>query len=624
MEARDLRVRVPADLLGRRAFENSIPNTSVTGFASFQGASGSLLSPTTDIQFSDTLSWIKGSHTPKFGGLIIRNRKDQNGRSQYAGNVTFATAGNTITSGNAFADALLGNFRTYTESQSDPIGFFRFWQYETFASDNWRVSKTFSLEYGLRFQWHDPTRTQANNMASFDPALYNPARAITVLTNGTLVAGSGDRFNGMVRPCGGVPQAELNRVSNGNDPSVTAVPATAPCGFYKAQGNVAPRLSFAWNPDGSGRNAIRGGAGLFFDRPEGNLYFPLVNNPPYSLSASYENGNLSAPGGGRVPALAPAGTIDSIDPALKLPRVWQYGLTYQRELPWGIFGEIGYVGNTGQNLIRQPDINQPSFDALNANQLIPAATRPNTNFLRPYKGYSQIRMRLSDASSQYNAMQLFLSKRHGDLKSTVSYTLGSSKDNASANGDNPEDYLHKDYNYGPSSFDRRHIFVTTWTYSEPFFKEGMLAGPLGGWEISGIYRYQSGAPLTISGTTAIGGRRADYLGGDPYFPSSQRVSSTGAIQWLNPAQFAVSPDGRLGNSGRGQFRGPGYQVVDLSLRKSFKVHAQQRLQFQADLFNALNHTSFSDPNTNLSAAGFGQITAAGSPRNVQLALRFTF
>src|SRR5262249_21315249 len=157
---------------------------------------GSLLSPTTDIAFNDTLSWLRGSHTVKFGGTVIRNRKDQNGRSQYAGNVSFATAGNTITSGNAFADALLGNFRTYSESQLDPIGFFRFWQTETFASDTWRVSRTLTVEYGVRWQYHVPTYTQANNMASFDPSLYDPAKAVTVLPSGNLVPGSGDRFNG--------------------------------------------------------------------------------------------------------------------------------------------------------------------------------------------------------------------------------------------------------------------------------------------------------------------------------------------------------------------------------------------------------------------------------------------
>ncbi|HYT76499.1 MAG TPA: carboxypeptidase-like regulatory domain-containing protein, partial [Vicinamibacterales bacterium] len=333
-------------------FENSIPNTTVNGFASFSGASGSLLSPTTDIAFSDTMSWLKGPHTMKFGGLVVRNRKDQNGRSIYAGSVSFNPSGNPNTTGNAFADALLGNFSSYSEAQLDPIGFFRFWQDEAFANDTWRLSRKVSLDYGIRFQYHVPTYTQANNMASFNPSQYNPSTAMTVLTNGTLVPNSGNRFDGMVRPCGGVPDSELIRVPNGHDPSVLAVPATAPCGFYSSQANLAPRVSLAWNPDGEGKTSIRGGAGLFFDRPEGNLYFSLVNNPPYSLSAAFQNGNLASPAGGAVAALGPLASIDSIDPNLKLPRVWQYSLTVQRELLWGLFGEIGYVGATGQYLIR--------------------------------------------------------------------------------------------------------------------------------------------------------------------------------------------------------------------------------------------------------------------------------
>ncbi len=610
---------------GGGRFENSIPDVTVSGYASFDGAARSLLSPTTDIAASDNVTWLKGEHTAKAGVLVVRNRKDQNGRSPYAGNVAFNTTGNTRTTGNSFADALLGNFRTYSEANSDPIGFYRFWQVEAFVSDTWRLSRAWSVDYGVRFQRHDPTYTQANNMASFDPARYDPARAVTLLRNGTIVRGSGDLYNGMVRPGSGVPSDELDRVKNGNDPAVLAVPDGAPRGFYSAQNDIAPRVSVAWTPNDSGTTAVRGGVGLFYDRPEGNLWFPLVNNPPYTVSSQYENGNLSAPGGGAVPALAPLATIDSIDPTLQLPRVWQYSASFQRELWWGVFAEIGYVGSRGQRLIRQPDINQPAFEDLSANAALPSSQRANTNFLRPYKGYSQIRMRLSDADSRYNALQVFLSRRRGAITWTASYTLGSAKDNASSNTENPEDYRNKDYNWGPSSFDRRHIFVGTWTWALPFFSEQTGVGRvLGGWEVSGIFRYQTGSPLTITGDTSIGNRRADFLGGEAHIPDSGRITSTGSVMWLDRSAFASAPEGRRGNGTRGQFRGPDYRVVDLSLRKGFRVRGETRLQIQADLFNALNWTNFGNPQLNLANADFGRISSAGPPRTVQLGARVTF
>jgi hypothetical protein len=612
---------------GGGRFENSIPDTTVQNFAGFAGAARSLISPTTDIQIADNLTWIQGSHTIKTGGLYVRNRKDQNGRSLYAGSVTFNPSGNTRSTGQAFADLLLGNFRTYQEAQLDQVGFFRFSQVEAFATDNWRLSRTFSIEAGLRYVWHQPMYTQANNMANFDPSRYDPAQAVTVNRNGTLVAGSGNLYNGMVRAGDGVPEKELSRVPTGNTPLALSIPAGAPRGFYPDRHLVMPRFSFAYSP-GSGQTAIRGGVGLFYDRSEGNLLFGgtgngPINSPPYTLSSSYENGNMSAPGGGAVPALAPLGTISAIDPNMEVPYSWNWSVSVQRELGRGIFGEVGYVGSKGGNLLRQPDINQPTFEDLGANAALPTANRANTNFLRPYKGYSNISMRLSDADSKYNALQLFLSKRKGTLRWTVSYTLSRAEDTASGNADNPEDYQNKEYNRGPSDFDRTHIVVATWTWQLPFFKGQTGVGRvLGGWEVSGIGRYQSGSPMTIQGNTAIGARRADFVGGDAY--SSELIDSTGVVHWLEPTAFAAAPDGRRGNSERGQFRGPSLTVFDLSLRKQFGLTERVKLQFQADLFNALNHTNFRNPATTVTDQGFGTITAAAPPRNVQLGMRLTF
>ena len=115
-------------------FDNSIPDATISGFASWDGASRSLLSPTTDISIGDSVTWSIQKHSVKFGGAYIRNRKDQNGRSRYSGQVSFNSSGNPNSTGNAFADALLGNFRNYTEFEDDPIGFFRFSQGDAFVT----------------------------------------------------------------------------------------------------------------------------------------------------------------------------------------------------------------------------------------------------------------------------------------------------------------------------------------------------------------------------------------------------------------------------------------------------------------------------------------------------------
>src|SRR5678816_588135 len=163
--------------LGR--FENSIPDVTINGFASFFGAARSLLSPTTDINGSDTITLVRGNHTFKTGLSVTRNRIDQNARTTYAGQVDFNTGGNTRTSNNSFADALLGNFRTYSEQALDPMGFFRFTQTEAFVADSWKVSRKLSLELGMRYQYGQPIYTQANNLANFDPSRYDPCLLYT-------------------------------------------------------------------------------------------------------------------------------------------------------------------------------------------------------------------------------------------------------------------------------------------------------------------------------------------------------------------------------------------------------------------------------------------------------------
>ena len=617
-------------------FDNGIPNTSFSGGASysnFSGPSASLLSPTTDIAVSDNLTIIRGKHSLKTGALIVRNRKDQNGRSGYTGNLTFNTNSSRST-GNTFADALLSNFRTYNEADNDPIGFFRFNQYEAYATDGWKITRNFSLEIGARFYHYGPTYTQANNMSNFDPSRYDPSQAVTILSNGNIdPTKGGNRFNGLVRAGTGIPASEIGRV--GTSAAILAlVPAGAPRGFYKPANRIAPRFGFAYDPWGNGKTSIRGGFGMYYDKVEGNLIFSQVNLPPFISTPQFENGNLSNISGGTPSALAPLAGISAIDPNLKIAYSMNYSIGVQRELPRGFFVEASYVGNQGRHLIRQPDLNAIPFDALVAN--VPPGPNANLNTLRRYKGYTSIAYRLSDATSTYNGLQLYAVKRKGDLELTAAYTWSRNLTDTSGNGDGldvGEDPFNRHYNYGPASFDRRHIFVTTYDYHIPFLrgKKGVEGALLSGWEVSGITRFQSGAYFTPTGSTAIGTRRADYIGGPVL------LSKPGPDGWVNPAVFAPAPLGRRGNAPVGIVQGPNLQTWDFSMRKQFRLTERFNLRFQADMFNAFNRANFRSPDvgfgtclvTSTSACApsngaFGKISSTGPARNIQFGLKLNF
>lgn len=148
---------------------------------------------------------------------------------------------------------MLGNFRSYSEADNDPIGFFRFNQYEAYANDNWKVRSNLSLEFGARFYHYGPTYTQANNMANFDPSRYDPSQAVTVLANGNIdPLKGGNRFNGLISAGNGVPASEVGRVST-SAANLALIPTGAPRGFYQPANKIAPRFGFAYDPSGTAR-----------------------------------------------------------------------------------------------------------------------------------------------------------------------------------------------------------------------------------------------------------------------------------------------------------------------------------------------------------------------------------
>lgn len=613
-------------------YEGSIPDVTFSGtgtVANFSGVARSLTALAKDFTLTDTLTWVSGNHTIKFGGLYNFSEIYQNGRSVYAGQINFNGSTATTSTGNAFADALLANFRTYSEASYDPAAHFRFKQYEAFVNDSWRVHKRLSLELGLRWQYGTPFFAAENNITNFDPAYYDLAHQVILNQAGTIVTvpPGANRYNGLVRAGDGVPVQYQSGVPNHNSPAVLGVPDGAPRGFYEGKNYFMPRFGFAYSPFDDGKTSIRGGFGLYYDRIEGNIIFPLESNPPFVDSASYENGNLSNIQGGAASALAPFANITTIDPDMEASSTMSFSLGVQRELPWGIFAEANVVGNLGRHLTRQRDINAVPFATILANSALPAAQRLGTNAMRPYKGYNSINQRTSDATSHYYGLQLYAAKRKGDFLATVNYTWSKVLTDANNLTEAAEDGpFNRHFNYGPAGFDRRHIFVATYSYSLPFFKgsNGLVKALLHGYEISGITRIQAGRPYTITASAAIGvqaaTRRADVIAGaDLYItdPNNDR-------RWLNPDAFLPAPTTRLGTSGVSIVTGPILAVTDFSVRKRFRFGEKKELRLQGDVFNAFNRNNYSNIQTVLTNANFGWFTTSGPGRSIQLGARLSF
>ena len=606
------------------AFPNGIPDVNVQNFEQWKGPDQTLTSPITNIEFDDAVSMVHGQHSLKVGATVIRYRKDQNGRSYYDGNAVFNTSGNPNTTSYALADALLGNFQTFTEAAYDPMGHYRYTEPAFFIDDSWKATRKLSVDLGLRYEYMQGLYSTADNLAEFVPSLYNPAQAVRLDSSGNVIAGSGSLYNGLQRVGNGIVSSMAYLVPNANDPAVLAVPAGAPRGMYSSPNAWEPRIGLAYALNE--KTVIRTGGGLYYDRMQGNPTMYTLNNPPYVGSTEFEYGNLSNIAGGAT-VNAPWGTVQSMDPHLKTPYSEQISFGIQRELPQKMFAEVDYVGTFGRHLLIEPDINQPTWPTLAA-----ASSSANENTLRPYAGYSVIQQFLSEGTSNYHALEASFSRRAGNLYFTAAYTFSKNLSDASSDTENDYDYPNIHAMYGPaysdnsgSSIDVRHAFVGTLVWNLPRFRSynRVLRAPLGGWQFSSIIHLQSGFYYSIVGTgpgPLHVSRLADYLGGSVLLPNP------GANGWFNPAAFAAAPQPRWGTAGPGIAEGPGMQIYNLSVTRFFNISRDGRinLRFRADFMNAFNCVNFESPANSITTQGFGTITQAYPPRNVQFGLKLAF
>ena len=456
-----------------------------------------------------------------------------------------------------------------------------------FAQDDVRVSPSFTVNAGLRWEYYGPV-SEAHNLMS---NLLSPT--------GTLV---------MV----GTPELPLP--------------------YTRDLNNFAPRLGFAWNV--GPHTVIRSAYGFYYD------YIPMhlmqanftnsagiSQNPigpeavvPLDFNQDAYNGTQAGPVFTTVAGPPVQPSIFVTDHNLRTPYVQSWNLNIQHEFAGAVAVEAGYVGSKGTRLVRLYDINQ---NGINAN-------------------YSSIDNLSTGTSSTYHAGQLTVRLQNWHRLSGFStYTYGKSLDGAS-DGINydfafvalPQDSANLRAEKGPSSFDTRHRWTTAMNYQVPnFVKLGERFGA--GWQLNTIITVQSGRPIDIVGglTSFFGNQRPDVVPGQPFVLPNWNPS-TG---YLNPAAFAT-PTGDFGNLSRDRVFGPGFWNVDFSITKNTRLWEQATLQFRAEIFNIVNHPNFALPSAFItpgqSPAGFVTQTpdvaqgnpglGGGGPRVVQFGLRLQF
>ncbi len=602
---------------------------------------------------SDTITWIKGNHTLKFGAYYERSGENdndeinvqaiagstnnQNGQFQF-------TDGATNGTGVAVANAAMGRFDTYGELGPRAYTLFRGSMTEAFAQDSWKATEKLHIDYGVRYTVIVPYSATWRNMAVFDPTFYDPAKAVSVdPKTGFVNQNGGDLYNGMVFPGSGFPDSAKGRVAVADSGQFNYLFRGVDARYSDIQwGQVQPRLGIAYQLND--KTVIRTGAGRYFTRLGVSDSVFLGGNPPFQPSVAVSNGSVDNPGGATINNYPL--TVTTQSKAFKNPEAWNWNFTVERETFWNSVLSVAYVGRRGLHLQRESNINQPTAGTLQANPGV------NINALRPYLGYGSIRETDNVASSIYNSLQVSWNRRFTNgLQFGLAYTLSKSLDS----GSNQRDVIPNTYDahsfWGPSEFDNRHTLVINWLYDLPIFRHstGFKGKVLGGWQISGIAQFQTGTPCGVAASTDFAGAGLDsnfgcgnngqymVVDGNPVIVGQFAAGgSKDPAQWFattnpNGTPIFVAPKAGTFNTQRVRdlIYQPGFQNWNLGLFKAFTINERSGFQFRAEAFNFVNHPNWGGSSGggvqfNPTNANFGKVTSKGGERNMQLSLRFYF
>jgi hypothetical protein len=628
------------------------------------------------------LTKVWGAHASKVGFYYQNSYKPQSIFASFNGRINFTNdANNPFDTGFSYANAATGVFNSYTQASKFAIPEWRYTNIEFYAQDNWRPTDRLTLDYGARFYYLTPQWDHTLQASNFLPDEFDASRAASLYRPVCIGA----------PPCSGTARRGMDPrlVSQGVTPTLAntvedrfvgrLVPGSDRFNgsFQAGQGindelqdgaafRVSPRLGFTYDLTGKQEMIVRGGWGIFYDRPQGNMVFDMISNAPGVLQSTLQWGTLQAfspTSGDPFPTLGLNPTVFDFKP----PKVTQWNLGVQRKLWKNFMFDLAYVGSESKDLLRQSQINAVPLGAtfLPQNQdptrapssVLGANALPN-DLLRPYPGYGNIRMWDYSAFSNYHALQTGVTRRFDDGFMFSAFYVWSkaltiANDDFTAGAPNLSEAETRRLDYSYANFDRPHNFVVNAIYQLRDVKTGKLGLLTNDWQISGVYSWTSGRPYTID--FEIPNINQSNLAGNDGNPGARIVLtcdpgrgwSSDPYQQFNTSCFAPPSPGSDGaESARFFARNPPINNVDLSISKSIRAPKNLRFEVRLDMFNALNHTQFTGVNSRANFAsltngtvtnlprdasgsivrpqGFGAINGVAQPRTLQLVTRVTF
>lgn len=557
------------------------PWIAITGYSRI-GTTSTQPSVPGQQMMADVLSIQRANHAIKLGGDAMRQRMELTILSNQAGRFNFTGS----TSGDAFADFLLG----YPDEalRSPPLGPLsqhpRRWSSNWFIQDDWKAASNLTFNVGLRYELTFPLEEKWDKLSSFDPTIGGGKGGIRLV-------GKAARFQEAIAFYKNLYPTLLFEYADS---------------YYKTDvNNFAPRFGFAWTPSGRNDTVVRGGYGVFYTI-DALCFCSSYNQAPFTLSQRFtkqDGPTWDNPWPGRgVGAIDMGGNYSS---GLVNAYYQHWNLGVQRELPAGLVLDVSYVGKKGTHIDASRDINQP------------------INRVKPYPLFGPISYTEPRGSSSYHGMQLRVERRSSSGVTVLgSYAWSKLIDNIGP----VRDAYNLRAERGPGTEDMRHRLTTSFVLPLPVGRgqSGVLNGIIGGWELSGIMRANSGSPLTptVSRDFSGIGRRADR----PNIVGQVSLGSAAHPRtgWWNRAAFTLPETGTFGNAGKGSIIGPGYFGTDFSLLKRFNISEDAAVQLRFEVFNVFNQANFWSPRTVFDAADFGTIGTALENRQIQLGMKVIF